>query len=91
MGALLAGPPAPPDHPRPKTRKILKKYHVSIKNVGFLLEKCVFASKRDVSDYVLRRKRVIFKKSDHFELEICVKARGGRLALQNGRPLSLKC
>ena len=60
-----------------------------IKNVNFSLDKCRFD--RGVLHYVLRRKRVIFWKHDNCGLEICVKARGGRLALQNGRPLSLIC
>ena len=60
-----------------------------IENIVFSLEKCRFGAHRGVLHYVLRRKRVILRKNDNFELEICVKARGGRLALQNGRPLSL--
>ena len=63
----------------------------AIKNVDCSLEKCRFGAHRGVLHYVLRRKRVILAKNDNFELEICVKARGGRLALQNGRPLSLIC
>ena len=62
-----------------------------MKNVDFSLEKCRFGAKKGVSHYVLRRDLVIFAKNYNFELEICVKARGGRLALQNGRPLSLIC
>ena len=51
-----------------------------IKNVDFSLEKCRFGAKKGVSHYVLRRDFVIFAKNDNFELEICVKARGGRAA-----------
>ena len=62
-----------------------------IKNIDFSLEKCRFGATKGVLHYVLRRDLVMFAKNDNFELEICVKARGGRLALQNGRPLSLIC
>ena len=62
-----------------------------IKNPDFSLEKCRFGAKKGVLHYVFRRKMVILTKNDNFHLEICVKARGGRLALQNGRPLSLIC
>ena len=51
-----------------------------IKNVDFSLEKCRFGAKKGVSHYVLRRDLVIFAKNDNFELEICVKERGGRAA-----------
>ena len=44
------------------------------------MEKCRFGAHRGVLHYVLRRERVTFRKKDHFELEICVKARGGRAA-----------
>ena len=62
-----------------------------IKNIYFLLEKCRFGAKKGVSHYVLRRDLVIFAKNDNFELEICVKARGGRTALQPEASLSLIC
>ena len=61
-----------------------------IKNVDFSLEKCRFGAHRGVLHYVLRRKRVIFRKNDNFELEICVKAKKGRTALQPEALLSLK-
>ena len=68
------------------------KIHVFlVKNIDFSLEKCRFGAHRGVLHYVLRREMVILAKNDNFGLEICVKARGGRLALQNGRPLSLIC
>ena len=51
----------------------------------------MFGAHRGVLHYVLRRKRVILRKNDNFELEICVKARGGRTALQPGASLSLIC
>ena len=57
-----------------------------IKNVDFSLEKCRFGAKKGVSHYVLRRDLVIFAKNDNFELEICVKARGGRAARCMGTP-----
>ena len=57
-----------------------------IKNVDFSLEKCRFGTKKGVSHYVLRRKRVIFQKNDNFELEICAKPHGGRAARCMGTP-----
>ena len=80
MGALLAGPRRHQTTPRPRQDRPLKKYHFFIKNVDFSLEKCRFGAHRGVLHYVLRRKRVILRKNDNFELEICVKARGGRAA-----------
>ena len=62
-----------------------------IKNIEFSLEKCRFGATKGVLHYVLRRDWVIFAKNDNFELEICVKTKKGRTALQNGRPLSLIC
>ena len=62
-----------------------------IKNVDFSLEKCRFGAKKSVSHYVLRRKRVILRKNDNFELEICVKVKKGRTALQREASLSLIC
>ena len=62
-----------------------------IQNVGFSLEKCRFGATKGVLHYVLRRKIVILRKNDNFELEICVKARGGRTALQPEASLSLIC
>ena len=61
------------------------------KNINFSLEKCRFGATKGVLHYVLRRDLVIFAKNDHFELEICVKARGGRTALQPEASLSLIC
>ena len=43
----------------------------------------------EAKHYVLKREMATLRTNANFELEICVKARGGRLALQNGRPLSL--
>ena len=62
-----------------------------IKNVDFSLEKCRFGAKKGLLHYVLKRDLMICAKSEHFELEICVKARGGRTALQREASLSLKC
>ena len=62
-----------------------------IKNVDFSLEKCRFGTKKSVSHYVLRRKRVILRKNTNFELEICVKTKKGRTALEPQASLSLKC
>ena len=61
-----------------------------IKNIDFSLEKCRFGDKKGVLHYVLRRDLVILAKSDHFELEICVKPKKGRTALQPEALLSLK-
>ena len=61
-----------------------------IKNIEFSLEKCRFGAKKGVLHYVLRRDLVIFAKSEHFEMEICVKAKKGRTALQPEALLSLK-
>ena len=80
MGALLAGPRRHQTTPRPRQDRPLKKYHFFIKNVDFSLEKCRFGAHRGVLHYVLRRQRAILRKNDNFELEICVKARGGRAA-----------
>ena len=82
-GATRPPPDPSPDRP-------LKKYHFVIKNIDFSLEKCRFGAKKGVSHYVLRRDLVIFEKSDHFELEICVKTKKGRTALQPEALLSLK-
>ena len=81
-----ARPPPDPRQDRP-----LKKYHFVIKNIGFSLEKCRFGAQKGVSHYVLRRKRDIFQKNTCFELEICVKTKKGRTALQPQASLSLKC
>ena len=62
-----------------------------IKIIDFSLEKYVFGAERGVSHYVLRRKRVILRKNTNFELEICVKTKKGRTALQPQASLSLKC
>ena len=66
--------------PRPRQDRPLKKYRFLIENVDFSLEKCRFGATKGVLHYVLRRKRVILAKNVNFELEICVKARGGRAA-----------
>ena len=62
-----------------------------IKNIDFSLEKCRFVAKKGVLHYVLRRDFVIFAKNDNFELEICVKPKKGRTALQPEASLSLIC
>ena len=51
-----------------------------MKNVDCSLEKCGIGGHKGVSHYVLRRDLVMFANKCHFELEICVKARGGRAA-----------
>ena len=91
MGALLAGPRRHQTTQRPRQARPLKKYHFLIKNIDCSLEKCVFGAKKGVSHYVLRRYLVMFAKNDNFELEIYVKARGGRTALQPEALLSLRC
>ena len=68
-----------------------QKSCVFIKNIDFSLEKCRSGAKKGVLHYVLRRKRVIFQKNTNFELEICVKTKKGRTALQPQASLSLKC
>ena len=60
------------------------------KNIDFSLEKCRFGANRGVLHYVLRRKIVILRKKYNFELEICVKAKKGRTALQPEALLSLR-
>ena len=62
-----------------------------IQHVDFSLGKCRFAATKSVLHYVLRRKREIFQKNTNFELEICVKTKKGRTALQPQASLSLKC
>ena len=67
------------------------KIHVFlVKNIDFSLEKCRFGAHRGVLHYVLRRKRLMFRKNVDFELEICVKAKKGRTALQPEALLSLR-
>ena len=61
-----------------------------IKNVDFSLEKCRFGAHRGVLHYVLRRKRAMLRTNVNFELEICVKAKKGRTALQPEALLSLR-
>ena len=90
MSALLAGPPAPPDHPKTTPRPPIEKVSFFIINVDFSLQKCRFGAHRGVLHYVLRRDLVIFAKNVNFELEICVKAKKGRTALQPEALLSLK-
>ena len=68
-----------------------QKSYFFIKNIDFSLEKCRFGAQKGVSHYVLRRDLVMFAKSVHFELEICVKAKKGRTALQPEALLSLIC
>ena len=80
MRALLAGPRRHQTTPRPRQDRLLKKYRFFIKNIDFSLEKCRFGAKKGVLHYVFRRKMVILTKNDNFELEICVKERGGRAA-----------
>ena len=80
MQALLAGPRRHQTAPTPRQDRPLKKYRFLIKNVGFSLEKCLFGAHRGVLHYILRRKRVMLANNGNFELEICVKARGGRAA-----------
>ena len=70
---------APATQGRPRSAK-RQKCRLFIKNVDFSLEKCVKGTRKGVLHYVLRRERVTFRKKGHFELEICVKARGGRAA-----------
>ena len=72
-------------------RVLIKKVGFSTNNIDFSLEKCRFGRKKGLLHYVLRRKRVIFQKSTNFELEICVKTKKGRTALQPQASLSLKC
>ena len=72
-------------------RVFINKYCFFIKHVDFSLEKCRFGAKKGVSHYVLRRDLVIFAKNDNFELEICIKAKKGRTALQPEASLSLIC
>ena len=83
-------PRPPQDRPkttqRPRQDRPLKKYRCFIKNIDFSLEKCRFGAKKSVSHYVLRRDFVMFQKSINFELEICVKSRGGRSARCMGTP-----
>ena len=69
---------------------LIKKMFFFIKNIDFSVEKCRFGATKEVLHYVLRRDLVIFAKSYHFELEICVKAKKGRTALQPEALLSLK-
>ena len=62
-----------------------------IKNIDFSLEKCRFGATKGVLHYVLRREFAILAKNVNFELEVCVKERGGRTALQREVSLSLIC
>ena len=69
----------------------LKNYVFLVKNIDFSLEKCRFGAHRGVLHYVFRLKIVILRKNDNFELEICVKPKKGRTALQPEALLSLIC
>ena len=60
--------------------------HFCHKNVYFSFEKCRFGATKGVLHYVLRREMMIFQKHVNFELEICVKSRGGRAARCMGTP-----
>ena len=51
----------------------------------------MFGAKKGVLAYVLRRELMILRKKVNFELEICVKVKKGRTALQREGPLSLIC
>ena len=62
-----------------------------IKNIDCSLEKYRFGATKGVFHYVLKRDLVFFAKNSNFELEICVKAKKGRTALQPEALLSLKC
>ena len=44
------------------------------------MEKCVFGTNKGVLHYVLKRELALPRKNVDFELEICVKERGGRAA-----------
>ena len=59
------------------------------KNIDVSMEKYRFGTTKGVLHYVLRRDFVIFAKNDNFELEICVKTKKGRTALQPEALLSL--
>ena len=72
-------------------RVLIKHVLFFIKNVDLSFEKCRFGATKGVLHYVLRRDFVIFAKNDNFELEICVKAKKGRTALQPEASLSLIC
>ena len=73
---LHGSAPAAQGRPRLPKRKNAMCF---IKNVDFHW-KCAFGSHKGVLHYVLKRKRVMLRKHAHFELEICVKARGGQAA-----------
>ena len=61
-------------------KKETHKCRFFIKNVDFSLEKCRFGAHRGVLHYVLKRELALPRKNVDFELEICVKERGGRAA-----------
>ena len=61
-----------------------------IENVDSSMEKCRFGATKGVSHYVLRRQMAMLAKNVDFELEICVKAKKGRTALQPEALLSLR-
>ena len=89
-------PRPPQDRPkttqRPRQDRPLKKYRLFIKNIDLSLEKCRFGAKKRC--FALRfkaKKGDVEKKNTNFELEICVKAKKGRTALQPQASLSLKC
>ena len=72
-------------------RVLIKKVGFSTKILIFQWTKCRFGRKKGLLHYVLRRDLVILAKNDNFELEICVKTKKGRTALQPEALLSLKC
>ena len=80
MRALLAGPRRHQTTPRPRQDRLLKKYRFFIKNIDFSLEKCRFEAQKGVLHYVFKRELALPTKKFDFELDICVKERGGRAA-----------
>ena len=72
-------------------RVLVKNVDFSSTILFFSLDKCRFGATKGVLHYVLRRDFVIFAKNVNFELEICVKAKKGRTALQPEASLSLIC
>ena len=59
---------------------LIPKVVFSSTKLIFSLEKCRFRATKGVLRYVFRRDLVILATNDNFELEICVKAGGGRTA-----------
>ena len=77
MRALLAGPPAPPDHPKTKTRPPIEKVSIFHQNVDLALTLAMWERQRESlcenenSMSSFNQKNCFFTKNIDFSLEKC--------------------